>query len=273
MQLAESEQPGVGRQARSARPRSSPSPPSSAATPAQDREDLLATAVAAYLVLLGAHARGLAGYWRTVPLLDDPRGREILGLARPRRPSGCCTSAPPSRSSACPSARRSPRSSATSTEAPPCARSGARRRGAIASARAGAEARAARERAARKRSRTLRPPRGDRHGPLVPLLVALTFLTGVVDATSYLKLGHVFVANMTGNVVFLGFALAGAGGLSAQSPRWSRSARSSSARPGGGYLGARNAEHRGRLLRAASVAAVHAVLASRWSSRWPSASR
>jgi nitroreductase len=47
---------------------------------AQDREDLLATAVAAYIVLLGAHGRGLAGYWRTVPLLDDPRGREILGL-------------------------------------------------------------------------------------------------------------------------------------------------------------------------------------------------
>lgn len=48
--------------------------------PAQDREDLLATAVAAYIVLLGAHGRGLAGYWRTVPLLEDPRGREILGL-------------------------------------------------------------------------------------------------------------------------------------------------------------------------------------------------
>ncbi len=47
---------------------------------AEDREDLLATAVAAYIVLLGAHGRGLAGYWRTVPLLEDPRGREILGL-------------------------------------------------------------------------------------------------------------------------------------------------------------------------------------------------
>jgi nitroreductase len=46
----------------------------------QDRDDLLATAVAAYLVLLGAHARGLAGYWRSVALLDDPRGREILGI-------------------------------------------------------------------------------------------------------------------------------------------------------------------------------------------------
>jgi nitroreductase len=56
--------------------------------PGQDREDLLATAVAAYLVLLGAHARGLAGYWRTVALLDDPRGREILGLAADETPVG-----------------------------------------------------------------------------------------------------------------------------------------------------------------------------------------
>jgi nitroreductase len=48
--------------------------------PAQDREDLLATAVAAYIVLLGAHARGLAGYWRTVALLEHPQGRRILGL-------------------------------------------------------------------------------------------------------------------------------------------------------------------------------------------------
>jgi uncharacterized membrane protein YoaK (UPF0700 family) len=38
-------------------------------------------------------------------------------------------------------------------------------------------------------------------------------VTGLVDATSYLKLGHVFVANMTGNVVFLGFGIAGAGGI------------------------------------------------------------
>jgi uncharacterized membrane protein YoaK (UPF0700 family) len=36
----------------------------------------------------------------------------------------------------------------------------------------------------------------------------------LVDAFSYLELGHVFVANMTGNVVFLAFALAGAGGFS-----------------------------------------------------------
>jgi nitroreductase len=47
---------------------------------AQDREDVLATGVAAYLVLLAAHARGLAGYWRTVALLEDPRARELLGI-------------------------------------------------------------------------------------------------------------------------------------------------------------------------------------------------
>jgi uncharacterized membrane protein YoaK (UPF0700 family) len=61
---------------------------------------------------------------------------------------------------------------------------------------------------------TLRPRRGDEDGLLPPLFLALTFVTGVVDATSYLRLGHVFVANMTGNVVFLGFGLAGATGIS-----------------------------------------------------------
>jgi uncharacterized membrane protein YoaK (UPF0700 family) len=61
---------------------------------------------------------------------------------------------------------------------------------------------------------TLRPRRDDKDGLLPPLFLALTFVTGVVDATSYLRLGHVFVANMTGNVVFLGFGIAGATGVS-----------------------------------------------------------
>lgn len=39
----------------------------------------------------------------------------------------------------------------------------------------------------------------------VTALLLLTFTTGLVDAVSVLVLGHVFVANMTGNVVFLGF--------------------------------------------------------------------
>jgi uncharacterized membrane protein YoaK (UPF0700 family) len=61
---------------------------------------------------------------------------------------------------------------------------------------------------------TVAPPRGSKDGLLPPLLVALTVVTGLVDAFSYLVLGHVFVANMTGNVVFLAFALAGTGGFS-----------------------------------------------------------
>ena len=62
---------------------------------------------------------------------------------------------------------------------------------------------------------TLAPRHGSRDGLLPPLLVALTVVTGLVDAFSYLVLGHVFVANQTGNVVFFAFALAGVGGFSA----------------------------------------------------------
>ncbi len=54
----------------------------------QAREDLLAGAVAAYIVLLAAHARGLAGYWRTVPLLSDPRARGLLGIGAGEEPIG-----------------------------------------------------------------------------------------------------------------------------------------------------------------------------------------
>jgi uncharacterized membrane protein YoaK (UPF0700 family) len=46
------------------------------------------------------------------------------------------------------------------------------------------------------------------------LLLGLTVFTGIVDAVSILALGRVFVANMTGNVVFVGFAIAGAAGFS-----------------------------------------------------------
>jgi uncharacterized membrane protein YoaK (UPF0700 family) len=49
---------------------------------------------------------------------------------------------------------------------------------------------------------------------LVPLLLLMTAVTGAVDAVSILRLGHVFVANMTGNVAFVGFALAGSSGFS-----------------------------------------------------------
>ena len=55
---------------------------------------------------------------------------------------------------------------------------------------------------------------GKAQGPLPPLLLVLTVVTGVVDAVSILRLGRVFVANMTGNVEFTGFALVGAPGFS-----------------------------------------------------------
>jgi uncharacterized membrane protein YoaK (UPF0700 family) len=48
----------------------------------------------------------------------------------------------------------------------------------------------------------------------VGILLAMTVVTGVVDAVSFLALGRVFTANMTGNLVLLGFAFAGAPGLS-----------------------------------------------------------
>jgi nitroreductase len=55
---------------------------------AQREDDLLASAVAAYLVLLAAHGRGLAGYWRSVPLLNSLAGREALGLDAAEQPIG-----------------------------------------------------------------------------------------------------------------------------------------------------------------------------------------
>jgi uncharacterized membrane protein YoaK (UPF0700 family) len=49
---------------------------------------------------------------------------------------------------------------------------------------------------------------------LLTVLTILTMVTGLVDAISYLGLGHVFTANMTGNVVIIAFALVGAAGFS-----------------------------------------------------------
>src|SRR5439155_20814044 len=95
------------------------------------------------------------------------------------------------------------------------------------------------------------PRRGSRHGPLPPLLVGLTFVTGLVDAFSYLLLGHVFVANMTGNVVFLGFALAGATGFSIPASLVALGCFASGAIIGG-RVASSLGDHRGRLLGVAS---------------------
>ncbi|GAB2718651.1 YoaK family protein [Kitasatospora kifunensis] len=100
--------------------------------------------------------------------------------------------------------------------------------------------------------RTARPLPGDRHGPLPPLLLALTVASGMIDAVSYLTLGHVFVANMTGNVVFLGFALAGAPGFSVAASLTALTAFSLGALLGGRLLA--ELSHRGRaLLRGAAT--------------------
>ena len=63
--------------------------------PVQDEEDLCAAATASYIVLLGAHARGLAGYWRTPPVLRTPEGRAALGVGEEERVIGLLHLGPP----------------------------------------------------------------------------------------------------------------------------------------------------------------------------------
>ncbi len=53
--------------------------------PIQDQEDLCATACAVYAVLLTAHGRGLAGYWRTPGVLRTPEGLEALAIPQDER--------------------------------------------------------------------------------------------------------------------------------------------------------------------------------------------
>ena len=89
-------------------------------------------------------------------------------------------------------------------------------------------------------------------GPLPVLLVGLTVVTGLVDAFSYLSLGHVFVANMTGNVVFFGFGLAGVGGIAVTASVVAILAFALGAAVAG-RLAARWAPHRGHLLAAGAA--------------------
>lgn len=56
--------------------------------PVQAEEDRDATAIAAYIVLLAAHGRGLAGYWRTPAVLRAPEGRAALGVPDDERVLG-----------------------------------------------------------------------------------------------------------------------------------------------------------------------------------------
>jgi uncharacterized membrane protein YoaK (UPF0700 family) len=85
-------------------------------------------------------------------------------------------------------------------------------------------------------------------GPLPALLLVLTALTGLVDAVSILGLGRVFVANMTGNIVFIGFALAGAPGFSLPASITALFGFLAGALVGGAMV-TRFAGHRGLMLR------------------------
>jgi uncharacterized membrane protein YoaK (UPF0700 family) len=104
--------------------------------------------------------------------------------------------------------------------------------------------------------------RDERHGPLHGLLLVLTAVTGMVDAVSILRLGHVFVANMTGNVAFLGFGAAGAPGFGIYDSLVAIAAFLVGAFAGG-QLEARHHVHRSRALRAgASLQAVGLLIAT-----------
>ena len=56
--------------------------------PVTDEEDMLATGVAAYVVLLAAHGRGLGGYWRTPEILRTPAGRAAVRVPDTERVIG-----------------------------------------------------------------------------------------------------------------------------------------------------------------------------------------
>ncbi len=102
--------------------------------------------------------------------------------------------------------------------------------------------------------------------PLARTLLALTFTTGLIDAVSYLGLGHVFTANMTGNIVLLGFGIAGAGDLPVVAPLVSLAAFLVGA-GAGGVFGSRMADRQpcqlsGALVIEASLVGIAAMLAA-----------
>jgi uncharacterized membrane protein YoaK (UPF0700 family) len=100
-----------------------------------------------------------------------------------------------------------------------------------------------------------------RQGPLPPMLVIMTVVTGLVDSFSYLKLGHVFVANSTGNILFMGFALAHVPGFSIVESSLALAATLVGAFVGGTLCSA-YAERRDKILRmSASIEAILMAIA------------
>lgn len=101
----------------------------------------------------------------------------------------------------------------------------------------------------------------DRHGPLPALLLVLTLISGLVDAVGFIKLGHVFVANMTGNVAFLGLAVADTQSFSIPASLSAVAAFFLGALVGG-RLGASAGHHRGRHLALAIYAEIALFIAA-----------
>jgi uncharacterized membrane protein YoaK (UPF0700 family) len=104
-------------------------------------------------------------------------------------------------------------------------------------------------------------PTRSNDGTLPYLLLLLTVVAGGVDAVSYLALGHVFVVNMTGNVVFLGFAAAGATEISLRATLTAMGAFLVGS-VAGGRLALRFAADDGRLLGVATVTKIVLVAVS-----------
>jgi uncharacterized membrane protein YoaK (UPF0700 family) len=95
--------------------------------------------------------------------------------------------------------------------------------------------------------RTVVPHEEDRDGPLKPMLIGLTVVSGMLDVFSILDLGHIFVANVTGDVIFIALGMAGARGFSIMASAVTLGVFALGAFIGG-HLFTRFGAHRGRVL-------------------------
>ena len=98
--------------------------------------------------------------------------------------------------------------------------------------------------------------------PLARALLVLTFSTGLVDAVSYLGLGRVFTANMTGNIVLLGFGVAGSEGLPVVAPLVSLGAFLVGSAVGGMLATATQDHHPDHVARALGIEALLILVAA-----------
>ncbi len=87
-------------------------------------------------------------------------------------------------------------------------------------------------------------------------------MTGLVDSVSFLELGNVFVANMTGNIIFLGLGIGGSSGVAGDIvPTTLSTVFFCGGAAVGGHLAFNGITHRGRLLGAATAVQTWALIA------------